>query len=375
MKKRPKNNRTSTNDENSETLLQHLYYSLDSPVSYSSLDKLYKAAKQENPPITRSQVREWLNSQLTYTLHKPARVRFKTRRVMVYDIDYQHQMDLVDLSKLSRFNDGYKYILVCIDVLSKYVWLEPLKTKTASEVRDAIKRIYERDNRPPSICQFDAGKEFTANLVADMLKKRGIRFFFTHSEKKASIVERVNRTLKGIMFKYLTRHNTNRYIDILQQLASKYNRSYHRSIKMSPSEVNKENAIQVWMNLYGKNKFWNVKNKGRKLSVGDKVRISVERKTFQKRYEELWTEEIFIISHVILGSPIVYKLKDQNGESIKGTFYVEEISKVNEPSFYRVQKVLGKKKGPDGNFLYLVRWRGYSSAFDSYVTEKDLQKL
>ena len=54
------------------------------------------------------------------------------------------------------------------------------------------------------------------------------------------------------MFGYFTKENTSRYIDILQDIASKYNASYHRSIKMGTKDVNKDKETQVWINLYEK---------------------------------------------------------------------------------------------------------------------------
>jgi hypothetical protein len=58
------------------------------------------------------------STQDTHTLHKPTRRRFPRRRVVVYGIDHQWQVDLVDLAKLSSSSKGFKYLLTCIDVLS-----------------------------------------------------------------------------------------------------------------------------------------------------------------------------------------------------------------------------------------------------------------
>ena len=97
-------------------LLEHFYYSLDSLVSFGSSKKLFKEVKKVDKTISRSEVNQWLQSQLTYTLHKPVKLNFKTRRFVVFDIDEQWQMDLVDLSKFSRYNAGFKYLLVCMQI-------------------------------------------------------------------------------------------------------------------------------------------------------------------------------------------------------------------------------------------------------------------
>jgi len=141
-------------------LLNKLYYSLTSPAAFSGKEKLFREARKQNKKIKLNDVEKWLCSQSTYTLHKSARVNFKTRRVIVYKIDEQWQMDLVDLSKLSRYNSSYKYILVCIDIFSKYAWIVPLKSKSASELKEAIQTIFDKDQRQPEVLQTDKGTEF-----------------------------------------------------------------------------------------------------------------------------------------------------------------------------------------------------------------------
>ena len=68
--------------------------------------------------------------QDAYTLHKPMRRNFKRNWVIVGGIDQQWQMDLADMQSMQKFNDGYRYLLVCIDVFSKYAWVIPLKNRT-----------------------------------------------------------------------------------------------------------------------------------------------------------------------------------------------------------------------------------------------------
>ena len=53
------------------------------------------------------------------------------------------------------------------------------------------------------------------------------------------------------MYKYFTAKNTLTYVDILPQLVSSYNNTYHRSIKMKPRQVTKANEAKVWNTLYG----------------------------------------------------------------------------------------------------------------------------
>ena len=103
--------------------------------------------------------------------------------------------------------------------------------------------------------------------------------------------------------------------------------------------------------------------------MGDKVRISKKKKTFEKGYTTRWTEEIFTIVEVKRTRPPTYKIVDLNGEEIKGNFYEPELQKTSQEIF-RIEKVIkkGKKK-------YLVKWKGYSDDFNSWVDNKDIVNL
>ena len=91
-------------------------------------------------------MREFLMGEDAYTLHKGTR-RGRRRRIIVNDIDEQWEMDLSDLPALTTMNDGYRYILCCIDVLSKYAWVLSLKRKTGPVLLEAIKKIIAESGR------------------------------------------------------------------------------------------------------------------------------------------------------------------------------------------------------------------------------------
>ena len=105
---------------NKEELLKKLYYDLKNPAGYAGKSKLLQEAKKHDTNMSIEDVEEWLKPQLAYTLHKPIRLNFKTRPVVVHQIVEQWQIDLVDMSKLSKHNDRFKSIMVVVDILSKY---------------------------------------------------------------------------------------------------------------------------------------------------------------------------------------------------------------------------------------------------------------
>ena len=96
---------------------------------------------------------------------------------------------------------------------------------------------------------------------------------------------------------------------------------------MTPVKASKkENELRVWRNLYPEH--LEIHDINPKFSVGDKVRISKKKKTFEKGYTTRWTEEIFTIVEVKRTSPVTYKIADLNGEEIQGTFYEPELQRL-----------------------------------------------
>ena len=117
-------------------------------------------------------VSSWSN-ELAEELHKPIRKKFKKRRVYVKGVDKIWAADLVDMQAFSRNNKGYKYILMIIDVFSKYGWAIPLKTKTGLEVSEAFSKLWI-STKPPERLWVDKGKEFDNKPMKELLDKYNV---------------------------------------------------------------------------------------------------------------------------------------------------------------------------------------------------------
>ena len=178
-------------------------------------------------------VERWLSEQDTYTLHKPVRRRFKRRCIVVGGPNQHWQADLVDMSRLKKVNDGTTFILTVIDVFSKLAWCVPLKNKSAASLVAAFTQLLS--NGVPNTLQTDKGTEFLNRSLQKLLKEHGVHHFATHNEEtKASIVERFHRTQKTRMWRYFTKTQSVRYVDVLQAFMRSYSDTYHRSIGMAP---------------------------------------------------------------------------------------------------------------------------------------------
>ncbi|XP_077987482.1 SCAN domain-containing protein 3-like [Glandiceps talaboti] len=252
--------------------LRDLYYNSD--LAYSGIAKLWRKIKDsDNKKIKYKELKQWLEQQEVYTMHKPAIKKFPYRKVYVSGIDDQWQADIVDMPNDQSKNHGYRYILTVIDVLSKYAWAIPLKSKRGIEMADSFELIFK--DREPNKIQFDEGREFYNKYVKDIFENHEIEWFSTRSDKKASVVERFNRTLKSRMYKYFTDKQTRKWIDVLDRLVDGYNNNtYHNSIHMTPKEASlPKNENIVWYNLYGA--YLTVEYGTPKFNIGDIKNVDI----------------------------------------------------------------------------------------------------
>ncbi|GFW37614.1 uncharacterized transposon-derived protein F54H12.3 [Trichonephila clavipes] len=220
--------------------LAAFYENPEVPNSFGGVEALHRSVKGK---YSKKDVKHWLSQKDAYTLHKPVRHKFQRNRVFVSDIDRQFQADLVDMQSLAEFNKGYKYLLTCIDLFSKFAWAVPLKDKFGKSVKSGLEIIFKE--RKPKVLQTDAG------------------------------------------------------------------------------------------------------------------------------YEQNWRRELFIVFEIVQRIPIVYRLKDLQGEEIKGTYYEAELQKVVDSGFYPVENVIKQRKR-GGITEYFVKFLGYPEKFNEWVT--DIQK-
>ena len=75
------------------------------------------------------------NKILSEELHKSKRKNYPTRKIIVNHIDEIFAVDLVEMQKFAKLNKGYRYLLTCIDIFSKYNWVIPLKDKKGITIK------------------------------------------------------------------------------------------------------------------------------------------------------------------------------------------------------------------------------------------------
>lgn len=303
--------------------------------------------------------------QVVNEIHKSVRKNFVRRRFIQKGYNDTWQIDLVEMIPFSKLNNGYKYLLTGIDTFSKYAFAYPVKSKKSIDIVCAMKKMFDHFKTYPKNIQSDQGKEFFNKDFKSLMGKHNINHYHTYTHLKASICERFNRTLKTLMWKMFSMNGNYKWIDKINNLVSKYNSTYHRTIKMKPFEVNKSTEKYLLQTVYNFPKTFPIS----KFKKGNHVRISRYKGIFFKGYEPNWTTEIFVIDKVNITNPVTYLLKDYKKKKIEGCFYEYELQLVKSKSSFLVEKVLRTR----GNKLY-VKWLGFDESHNTWINKNQILK-
>ena len=300
------------NDDSYEAAFNKIH---DSATAFGSRQNLIIATK-----CSPKQVGKYLHASETYTKFKMAKKRFIRLKVISYRLNEIWSIDLADMQLLARDNSGIKYIFVAVDTLSRFLWASGMKSKTCKECADVLKKIIASNSRRtgPKICTkpfspeklwADKGREFEGEF-ATFCREKGIEIYSTQSETKSALAERYIRTLKSLIFKYLHEHDTNRYIDQLDNFVSIINSRVNRITKLAPRTVSQKDVPYLVS-------FCNTNLPQRpKFKIGDHFRVRRKIETFHRGYKIHFTEELFTIVQIPTNNPPTYVVKDISSISV-----------------------------------------------------------
>ena len=232
-----------------------------------------------------------------------------------------------------------------------------------------MRDVFESDLPKPVTLRTDNGTEFKNTVLKKYLSANNVYHQFTYNEPKANYSERVIGTLKRMIYRFITHKNTHRYIDTLQNLVKTYNETVHSATGYKPSNVTAEVGKKLFWKMYKPKASF--KHKQYKYRVGDTVRLSYLTNKFARGFDMRWSGELFHIDKRYRRNGLpVYKLKDFHGESLSGTFYTEELTKVDvDPNkIWKVEKVIKTRKRK-GKTQYFVKWTLWPDSFNQWVTD------
>lgn len=367
-----KTDKTKRNVKSSN--LRRAYYDVKNTGSYGGVRRLVDSIGKTTNTST---AKRWLSTQSPYSLHKPIRKKFPTRKYMVSGVDELWQLDLLEMIPYAKINKGYKYILTCIDVFSRYARALPAKSKNGEEIASLMTKMFKVTY--PHKIQTDRGKEFYNAHVQKLLKSLDIEHYTVNSQFKAPHVERFNRTVREKLTRLFTHKGNKIWINDLVNLVDTYNRTKHRGINnRRPVDVNKENEAELWQ-TQEKERLKREQTATSQVAyrLMDLVRISriSSHQTFIKNFDQNWSEEIFRIVAVDTSTkPTMYVIEDMEHNVIEGKFYKHELQVVDtKPEEYRIEKVI-RTRGTGKNKEHLVKWYGYDSKHNSWIKASSINK-
>ena len=377
-----------------EKYMQAEYFDPKKPASFAGLDTFHKHVKEKYPKITKKIVENFLRKYDAYTLHKLPKANFKRSKIYIEKPYVMYDADLMDMQRHSKENDGDRFVLICIDIFSRYLKCIALKTKQGREVTTALAKIFADPKTPyPRILRTDTGSEFTNKLVSAYLYQNGVKHILARNTVHANYAERVIRTIKSKLYKFFTHKASFRWNDILDKVVYSYNNTQHSAIKMTPQSVNISTARQAWVNqfLLPVAKKVDLSRRGPKVSknslkpkkslktkfrykVGATVRVSLQKHAFTRDFDQRWSGEYYIITKRFArdGLPI-YKLTDLKEREVKGTFYQAQLSEISlsANTKHRVETILAKRTRK-GRKQALVKWLFWPEEYNSWIDSKEV---
>ena len=306
-----------------EDLLQKLYY--DPAHGFKSLEKLFKQAQAREPKITREEVAAFLSRQEGYQLTKRSAVNKDHFHPIVGPLG-TWQLDLMFYEQYATVNSHFGVFLVAIEINTRFLLLIPMKSKDQYEVLRAFSEFYmdaPEDLTPQNILS-DNGTEFKNATLQGVENELTINHLYADPEdhRKLGIVDRVIRTIRTLIEKYMASYDTHRFIDELPKLVENYNTTENSAIGMSPKESLKhlDELVELQQAKRGK-------GKGVEFKKGDSVRVLKSKGAFEKGTTQSYSKTVYTI------------------EEVKGTRYT--LSNGKTYPYDRLQLIEGTQQAPE----------------------------
>jgi len=307
-----------------DSVISKVYY--NPATGFQSAPRILQQIRRLHPDaeVTLKQVEEFISKQEVAQIHRQTRKTKVFRHIVAVGIDAEWQCDLIDLPKLAKVNNGYRYILTIVDIYSRYIWAIGLKNKKAEDVIAAFEKLFA--DRKPAILSSDNGKEFLNKKMTKFLHENHIfqRTNEPGDHNHMGIIERANKTVKTILFKYSAATGNKNWVNVIESICDGLNHSIHSTTKRRPVDVVSGLAVPV---------------KQRDVSVkiipeGTEVRIVINKGQFGKGYEARWSKALYTIAG---RKGNRYYIQDKNGERQKKTYKESEL-----------QQIAGVQKTPGG---------------------------
>jgi Integrase core domain len=329
-------------DLDRDIILKKLFYRPEG--YYRTAEKMRDACKKAGYNFSLIDIKNWLNKQALYQIHKP-RPKFIPRASFnsIYIPNECHQADILYLPHDQVKNKIYKYCLCIVDVASRFKWAVPLTDRTASTIAKAFKKVYEDPKcflTWPKLLMVDNGSEFHAECK-ELMKQHNVKIKIGTSHRSQAIVERFNRTLAERLFRLQDasdlllpiNERSRTWVKNLSIIIKDLNNSVTRLINMTPNEAIKKKKVIALPSL---SRNGPVGFDESKLSYNVSVRYLLESGELEggsKRATDCnWSPQIYFIKESLVqkNQPVLYWLENENGDGPKRSFVREELQIVKD---------------------------------------------
>ena len=307
--------------------------------NYASVNKIYKLMKSDNIDVKPKDIKIFIeNKTETQLLKQNKTSKMKLGHITSMKPHSIWNMDIFYLQKYHKQNQGYKYILCCIDIFTRYVYCEPMKSKEIEEVIKAFKVIIKKQK--PYVIVSDNDSTFLSNKFQNMLDENEIALnpVPVHDHHSLGILDRFARTLKTTLHKRFIKHNSLNWIDNLDGIIKNYNNSPHSGIAdIKPSQATEKHNAAIIYELNVEKAKVKTTYKPTIFTIGDYVRVK-ENDKFSKKSEGTYKDEINRIANID-GKIITL----DNNKKVK----YDMILKVNQPDVNeqpRTKNIIQKAK-------------------------------
>ena len=265
------------------SILKKSFY--DTSLGFSSADKLYRRLKPSHPQLTLKEVKEFVKKQYTSQVNAPIRKQKQFNSIIAFHPKECYQMDMMIYDRYAYHN--YKYILVVVDVYSRYAQARALTSREMPKVMKHIKDIMDEMGIPENI---NCDNEFNNNEFNKYAQDNKITMHYSQPEQlyKNAIVERLNYTISNRLMKWRTGSGRYDWNKVLPEIMDNYNTDYHSTIKTTPYDV-----------FFGNDVNHQVINRvTATFKVGDRVRLRIEKKVFGKSDVVKFSKAIHLINKI-----------------------------------------------------------------------------
>jgi len=310
-------------DESHQSLLNKLYK--DPTFGLASKDKFVKKVRALHKEIPVKTIKEFISNQSLQqqTSAKPFKGYFK-----IVAKPNSFQIDIFFMERYKKYNKNISAFFIAVDILSRKMYVKPIKDKTTSSIISACKSFLDTHK----VNRLFGDNEFKNKEVVSFLQSKGVDVVTGVSKNdhiskgnRLGIVDSATRTIKKYLRNYMVENNKAKFIDVLDSLVENYNNTPHSSLdNKTPNDVYDD--IDAQQNIYEDAMEHNIKlERNIDLEIGDYVRKVVGKSSFEKE-KTTFSKEIYVIFDK---KGYKYKLITQDGEDVKGLYKYFELLKVD----------------------------------------------